>query len=194
MSKSGWGNGHRVWDVGAISWADISTHDILKGIIAGRAWKTWWKKNTKEKEEMGHRLVQCTSSGRSRRLLCDPRFHSHCHSAVISPSRRVSSTTSWTSVTTCCKVWRLKLTANPTKYSKTPKQDSFLHTFYWTSVGLSPHWSLYINNNKWFHLIGNCNGGGMWHVHRTASPFFHQSELLVCCLTLCVWTDIISVC
>lgn len=43
------------------------------------------------------------------------------------------------------KVWRLKLaklrekrlSANPLKYSKTPKHVNFAHTFYWASVGFS---------------------------------------------------------
>lgn len=140
LSESGWGNGQRVWDVGATSWADISTHHILKGRIAGPGWRRDGGKTTGDKEETGHLLVWCTWSGRSRRLLRDPRVHSH--SGLVSPSRQVSSTTSWTSVTTCCKVWRLKLTKLREKIS-----FSFPHQ---ASAGFSPHWSFYINDNKSF--------------------------------------------
>lgn len=50
LSERGWGNGHFVWDVGAISWADISTHFILQEIIAATSWKMWGREKHQSRE------------------------------------------------------------------------------------------------------------------------------------------------
>lgn len=50
LSERGWGNGHFVWDVGAISWADISTHFILQEIIAATSWKMWGREKHQRRE------------------------------------------------------------------------------------------------------------------------------------------------
>lgn len=77
LSERGWGNGHFVWDVGAISWADISTHCILQEIIAGPSWKMWGREKQRRRVRRDGTSLGVTHIIWNTPLsdpLCDPRM------------------------------------------------------------------------------------------------------------------------